>query len=336
MCVTHAFSVDSNELLQQEWEVFKLQHNKNYEESEDEKRLQIFIKNKIYIAKHNQLYEKGERSYSLEMNRFGDWTDEEIDERLYGYYDIKRHFKKTKGTPYTPPANYRPPSRMDWRRLGAVTAVQDQTPCGCCWAFSAIGALEGQLYQAQDRLVKLSEQQLVDCADEHYGNFGCRGGSPANAFDYTVEFGVETARKYQYISQQKKCDYKKKFVAVKASDYLLISPTEDNLMKTVGKFGPVSVVLDGRNADFLFYKHGVYYNPLCRNKSGLNHAALVVGYGALEVEGDYWLIKNSFGTDWGYEGYMLLARNRENNCGVATNATLPVVGARVDFIKSKY
>lgn len=69
-----------------------------------------------------------------------------------------------------------------------------------------IGALEGQLYKAQDRLVKLSEQQLVDCADEHYGNFGCRGGSPANAFDYAVEFGIETARKYSYINQQKQCE----------------------------------------------------------------------------------------------------------------------------------
>lgn len=66
--------------------------------------------------------------------------------------------------------------------------------------------MEGQLHQAQDRLVKLSEQQLLDCADENYGNFGCRGGSTANAFNYAVKYGVETARKYSYISQQKNCE----------------------------------------------------------------------------------------------------------------------------------
>lgn len=70
---------------------FQLKYNKKYEQKfEDEKRFQFFIRNKLYIATHNQLYEKGERSYTLEMNRFGDWTDKEIDERLYGYYDIMR------------------------------------------------------------------------------------------------------------------------------------------------------------------------------------------------------------------------------------------------------
>ena len=98
---------------------------------------------------------------------------------------------------------------------------------------------------------------------------------------------------------------------------------EEALKQAVATVGPVAVGIDGSLMSFIFYKAGFYYDPQCGKDA--NHAVLVVGYGTTEAGEEYWICKNSWGTDWGEEGYVRFARNKKNHCGIANQASFPVV-----------
>ena len=120
------------------------------------------------------------------------------------------------------------------------------------------------------------------------------------------------------------CRFQNSTVGVIATGYTIIPPgDEDSLMEAVATVGPVSVAIDGRPVTFRFYSSGIYNDPEC-NSEDVNHAVLIVGYG---VEGGqkYWLVKNSWGSNWGEGGYVRISRERRNNCGIATYAIFPFV-----------
>lgn len=216
------------------------------------------------------------------------------------------------------------PRAIDWRRYGLVTEVKNQKHCGSCWAFSATGALEGQHYKRTRRMVSLSEQNLVDCSGR-YGNHGCHGGVQQYAFQYIKEnHGIDTERSYPYEAAERRCRFKRGSVGATDRGYRTIRRrNERNLQYVVGSIGPVSIAMDAHPRSFQFYHNGVYYDPQC-SQTQLNHGMLVVGYGR-ERRGQYWLVKNSWGNAWGDHGYIKMARNRNNHCGVATQASIPVV-----------
>ncbi|KAK3094867.1 hypothetical protein FSP39_007267, partial [Pinctada imbricata] len=196
--------------------------------------------------------------------------------------------------------------------------------CGACWAFSATGALEGQHAKKTGNLVPLSEQNLVDCSYTQ-GNNGCYGGLMTRAFQYVVtNDGIDKEKEYKYAAGDRLfCHYKKLFRGATASNYTALpSGNETVLQWAVAGVGPVSVGIEAWDS-FQLYDSGVYYNKECTG-TGLNHAVLAVGYGTY-LGDDYWLIKNSWGTDWGMEGYAMMARNRENNCGIASQASFPIM-----------
>lgn len=102
------------------------------------------------------------------------------------------------------------------------------------------------------------------------------------------------------------------------------SRNENALLHAVAKIGPVSVGFDGSSDEFKFYNTGLFYNPNC-NSSNMNHAMLTVGYGTDQKGNDFWIVKNSWGLTWGDKGYLQMARNKNNNCGIATYAVYPLV-----------
>merc|ERR1719192_292648 len=215
---------------------------------------------------------------------------------------------------------------VNWIEKGYVTHVKDQGEyCGSCWAFSATGSIEGAHFKSTGKLVSLSEQNLMDCSKV---NNGCDGGFPVDAFKYVIAVGgIDTEASYPYnanATTDKTCKFNFSDVGATISSFKRIpANSEMDLQKASATVGPISVGIDAKLPTFHLYKSGVYYDRNC-SSTHLGHAVLVVGYGTQGNE-DYWLVKNSWGVTWGENGYIKMARNKNNACGIASDASYPVV-----------
>jgi cathepsin L len=257
------------------------------------------------------------------MNKFGDLTAEEFKAQYLGRKQPLRD-RKSKASTYLGLSNVNQlPDSIDWRTQGYVTEVKDQGQCGSCWAFSATGSLEGQYFKKEKKLINFSEQQLVDCSGDQ-GNMGCNGGLMDYAFEYLKTNGAENQTAYPYTAQDGTCMYKPAEGVVNTTGFIdVTSGSEGDLQQAVGTIGPVSVAIDASQNSFQFYKGGVYDEPAC-SSSQLDHGVLAVGYSA-DSGKDYWIVKNSWGTSWGMQGYIWMSRNKQNQCGIATASSYPLV-----------
>lgn len=171
----------------------------------------------------------------------------------------------------------------------------------------------------------MSEQNLIDCSTS-FGNNGCHGGLMTNAYNYIkVNDGIDTENSYPYVAEDRKCEYNASYSGATDRGYVVIeSGNEEALKAAVATIGPISVGIDASHRSLHFYKEGIYDDSSCRNGS-IDHAVLVVGYGTTKTGEDYWIVKNSWGPMWGIDGYILMARNKGNQCGIATLASYPLV-----------
>lgn len=319
------FSVAAGSSIWYEWKQFKAKHGRNYTTADEEnRRLGIFVRNTMFIERHNRKFYRGLVTYSLRMNKFGDMEHHEFLQLISCY---ERSNATGRGSTYLPPANaddVKVPESVDWRKQGYVTPVKDQGRCGSCWAFSATGSLEGQNFKKKGKLVSLSEQNLVDCSSS-YGNKGCNGGSMENAFDYiNANGGIDTEESYPYHGVDEECQFKKADVGATVTGKVnLKEGSEEDLKVAVATIGPISVAIDASQRSFQFYNQGVYDEPAC-SSSKLDHGVLVVGYGTISGV-KYWLVKNSWTQGWGNKGYIYMSRDKNNQCGIATDASYPVV-----------
>ncbi|XP_046977842.1 cathepsin L-like [Vanessa cardui] len=315
------------DLIKEEWNAFKLRHKKSYEDqTEDKFRMKIFAENKLYIEKHNRRFESGQETYRLGVNKYADMLHHEfVTMNEFNSSAKLDEGQASSGATFVLPANLAVPKMMDWRKHGAVTDVKDQGKCGSSWAFSTTGSLEAKHFLKTGYLWSLSEQNLIDCSGA-YGNKGCKGGFVANSFTYIRDNGgINTEETYPYKGVSRLCRYDPDDVGATVVGFVdLPKGDEKTLKQAVATVGPVSVTIDASERAFQFYTTGVYYEKKCSSKK-VNHAMLVVGYGTDDEHDDYWLLKNSWGRSWGRLGYMQLARNRDNHCGVATAATYPLV-----------
>jgi len=324
-------ALSAKDVVSEEWELWMLRHGRNYTDKLEEKfRLKIYMENKIKIARHNQMAHKGHKSYFLKMNHFGDMLHHEFVNLMNGFdYAAKMAIRPETDNDrvlWMAPANVEEyPETMDWREKGAVTPVKDQGQCGSCWAFSSTGSLEGQHFRKTGQLLSLSEQNLVDCSGD-FGNNGCNGGLMDNAFRYIkANGGIDTERSYPYEGTDEKCHFNPNTVGETDRGFVDIPQgSEEDLKKALATVGPVSIAIDASHESFQFYSHGVYDEPEC-DPMGLDHGVLAVGYGTMDNGDDYWLVKNSWSEKWGLDGYIRMSRNKDNQCGVATSASYPLV-----------
>ncbi|OQV18057.1 Cathepsin L [Hypsibius exemplaris] len=313
------------------WEKFKEFHGKEYSGQDDVIRKKIYLTNSQKIVLHNRKYAEGLTSYQMEMNHFGDISPKEFRTMMNGFKGKYNETKASKGAVFLTANFVEVPAEVDWRKHGYVTPVKNQGQCGSCWAFSSTGALEGQHFRKSGKLVSLSEQNLVDCSGK-YGNEGCNGGLMDQAFDYVKDNGgLDSEDSYPYDGQDKKCRFKKDGVGATDLGHVDVVPAGDEgkLKEAIATVGPVSVAIDASHESFQFYAKGVYDEPACSSEE-LDHGVLAVGYGTDAGTGnaagkDYWLVKNSWGEEWGDTGYIKMARNKKNQCGIATSASYPLV-----------
>ena len=294
---------------------FMNQCNRTYSNySETMYRRYIFYQNQDFIENHNSL----NKTYQLSMNCFGDLTHQEFSNK------ILMNPLKVNGTNHSLPLhNSSLPLSVDWRSMGVVTNVKDQKDCGSCWAFSAIGTIEGQHSLKYKQLVSLSEQNLVDCSYD-FGNEGCDGGWPEAAMRYVKNnSGVDTEKNYPYTASDGSCAYNKTYSGANVTGTVNITQGDiDALYIAIAKVGPISVAIDAED-DFQFYSSGIYTSDVC-DADSLNHAVLAVGYG-IQNNNKYIIVKNSWGSDWGMDGYIYMSTDVDNLCGIASDASYPIV-----------
>jgi len=313
----------SNVDLDADWQAWKTKFGKSYDESENLVRRGIWEKNLKKVEHHNIRASLGEHSYTLGMNQFADMTNKEFVESRNGL--VMPETAPAATSNYMAPLNFEVPTSVDWRTKGYVTPVKDQGQCGSCWAFSATGSLEGQTFRKTNKLISLSEQNLVDCSQAE-GNEGCNGGWMYWAFQYVVDAkGIESEMAYPYTAEDDTCVYSvKKAVAHDTGFVSIPGGSEPDLISAIATVGPISVAIDASNESFQLYQSGVYNEPAC-SSTELDHGVLAVGYGTDPTGGDYYIVKNSWAASWGMQGYIWMSRNADNQCGIATNASYPLV-----------
>ncbi|XP_037324642.2 procathepsin L [Pungitius pungitius] len=317
---------ESDEAAPTEWELWKSSHGVNYEDADDMQRRSIWEENKQMIEDNNQGFLMGRRPFTMTMNKYGDLTRQEF-RVLQGAVIDSQYAKRGKTASSRRLRNNAKKLGayvVDYRQMGYVTEVKDQGFCGSCWAFSTTGAIEGQIYKKTGQLVSLSEQNLVDCS-RSYGTYGCSGAWMANAYDYVLSNGLQSANAYPYTSvDTQPCYYDSRRAVAHIKDYRFIPKGDEQaLADAVATVGPITVAIDADHSSFLFYSSGIYDEPNC-NPSNLSHAVLLVGYGS-EGGRDFWIIKNSWGSGWGEGGFMRLVRDGRNSCGVASYALFPLL-----------
>ena len=217
------------------------------------------------------------------------------------------------------------PKSVDWRKTGAVTGVKNQGKCGGCWAFAASGALEGLHYIKNKKLVSFSDQQMIDCS-ALYGNQGCDGGLMTLAFQYTADYGIEPEKGYEYAAKVDKCKHNSQRVAFKNSGFKEVPANNTKALKLAVSRQPVSVGIEANSMTLQLFKSGVITAD-CGTQ--LDHGVLIVGYDKTPKGQEYWIVKNSWGPQWGLGGYFHVAIGSHNGgaglCGINMMASYPTL-----------
>ncbi|KAJ8921567.1 hypothetical protein NQ315_010472 [Exocentrus adspersus] len=297
------------------WTEFKQQHGRDYRNlREEQHRFSVFQNNLRVIQEQNQKYDNGESTYFFGINQFADMTPAEFKFMLNYSASVK---PPTRSAAVHKMSGLQAPESVNWVQKGAVTPVKSQEQCGSCWSFSAVGSLEGAYAVATGQLVSFSEQNLIDCDTV---DAGCDGGVMQYAFDFVQQNGIERQDDYPYQGVRGQCQMRTDKVATRLSTYINIPQNENALLDAVANHGPVAVAVDADG--YQYYAGGLYDDPSCKQE--YNHGVVVVGYGT-ENGNAYWLVKNSWGTGWGDGGYIKMARDKNNQCSISTDASYPVV-----------
>jgi len=327
-------------------------HAKQYSTEEELYfRRSVFMNNYEQILEHNARYEAGQVSWWKKVNPDMDLTQQEFEQKRLVQFPTN-----SSSAPHSNHLDARIlaklvqldddiPEEFDWVSQGKVTHAKDQNQCGSCAAFAALGAVESCFKIAEedgDYNYDLSEQHILDCAYGHtyidedgqpWSAFGCMGAWPQAYFDYLNKVGQLTQKEagYPYMSGSTNMvydcnpidnNYNKR--AHVTGQHNVWFPAEEDMKKMV-LINPVATAVRA-TWNWSSYGGGLLEDYLCCDAAfdeycvnRMTHEVLVVGYGHDEDEGlDYWLIKNSWGRNWGENGFVRLKRGT-GHCGVGSH-----------------
>jgi len=301
--------------LQILWNAWKVVHKRAYTSvGEDAARFAIFVDNYNKVLKYNA----ASTSVKLALNKFADLTGAEFKNK---HSSCGVFHKPRPNAPVFNPPTIRLPSSVDWRNEGVVTPIKNQGDCGSCWAFSTTGVLEGFYAINTGTLLSFSEQQIVDCDT---ACDGCDGGDPYLALEYTGEYGIEQESDYPYTGEDGTCDYDQSLTTQANTGYSFVTADNTNALLTAIVSMPVSVAIEADQDVFQLYSSGVISSG-CGDE--LDHAVLIVGYETVGSTQAF-IVKNSWGTDWGMEGYVYIGTSQSANggsgvCGILSEPVIP-------------
>lgn len=311
---------NSGDLLN-EFHTWMIKYNKTYGSHEEfSKRYEIFCENYHRV---NDFNSQTNKSHTLAMNFMADLTPKEAAAK---YAKGHKHgdLEDALHPMILQMDSSSLPSSVDWRKNNAVTPIKDQGHCGACWAFSTIVGIEG-LYSIKNNhtLRNFSEQDLIECS--HNGNNGgCAGGDPGYGYDFIRMVGIETGEDYPFTgSDLVKCHRNMSLFSYQIKGYVQVTPNDSDQLAAAVAQQPVSICIDGEQSDFLLYSGGIYKGEGCT--TNLGHCLAIVGYDS-ENGVDYWIVKNSYGTDWGENGYIRMLKQSGTGpgiCGLTLEALYP-------------
>ena len=299
--------------------------NKTYETVEDfDFRKEQWLKTHAFIQENNN----SGATHTAGHNKFSDWSEEEF-KAIQG---LRSHHSAGLEVTVQTPELKDTPAAVDWRTSNKVSAVKDQGSCGSCWAFSTTGAVESAyaIKWGGDVTTLFSEQQLVDCAGGEYLNGGCNGGWYYWAYQYLREYGFETEEEYPYTAKDGTCNYDsaKRVASSGVASYSLVTDLgtggDRTAIKAAIAKGPANVAVAAGNKHFQTYSSGILTSTSCPTE--IDHAILAVGYGQ-EDNTWYYIVKNSWGSSWGEDGYIRIEATEDGDgiCGVNQYVVYPTM-----------
>jgi cathepsin L len=265
----------------------------------------------IFGARHSLIEESNanpENTFKLAHNMYSTWTDAELN-KLRGFRAATRNVAEYENN--TPNAD-----SVNWVTAGCVTPVKDQGNCGSCWSFSTTGSMEGAHCVATGNLVSLSESQLVDC-DTNDGNMGCNGGDMQTAMVWTQSNPLATETQYPYKARDQSCNTSEEALGkVGCTSEVVVTVGSSSALMASIEVAPTSIAIEADKLVFQFYTSGVLNSSKCG--TNLDHGVLAVGYGTDSTGQAYYLVKNSWNTSWGDQGYIKIANNGDGDgiCGI--------------------
>jgi len=344
---------------------WRLDFDREYQhEMEMSDRYIVFVENMRNINEMNARVAENvdtKGSVVFGLTKFADMTQDEFATTvLTPAWKVENELKQ--GLPHPRNISVGTPSEFDWTSVeGMVTSVKDQGRAGTCWAFAGVANLEGQYAKKTSKAApELSPQFLNDCdglSDISTGAIACGplGGLMPGVYEFVKqEGGIMLESDYHYCIGTDQCapcqpdDYSRsvcgsawpvspcqekdscgakmdrsKFVPdLTVSGYTEFKATEEELEDVLVKTGPLAAGIDA--TDMQFYQSGVLTPILC-NDIVLNHAVTLVGFGATTDGEAFWRAKNSWGTNWGEDGFLRIARGRQA-CGVASDTSSAILG----------
>eukprot|EP00930_Biecheleria_cincta_P031209 TRINITY_DN21660_c0_g1_i1.p1 TRINITY_DN21660_c0_g1~~TRINITY_DN21660_c0_g1_i1.p1 ORF type:complete len:374 (+),score=75.19 TRINITY_DN21660_c0_g1_i1:85-1206(+) len=322
--------------LERAYAAFRAKHGR----AKDAERLAAFAETHAHVSRHNS---NPDRLWTAEINRFADYTETERN-HLLGFRRMGEWWGTSNSSNV---ALLQEPAKellteIDWaKKTSAGNFVVDQGACGSCWAVASIGALEMHAEIATKQVPeRLSFKELVDCVpnpERCGGDGGCAGATAELAMQYVNQFGLSAATTYTgNIEQTESCKSSSRAATVKAARFTRLPTNKLNPLMQALQNGPVIVSVDG--SPWTSYSSGIFDG--CSKDATINHAVLMTGYGSGPT--DYWIVRNSWGADWGENGFIRVRRfssdeGEAGHCGtdhdprqgvgcVGGPATLPVCG----------
>ncbi|XP_037373447.1 cathepsin W [Talpa occidentalis] len=304
--------------LKEAFRLFQMQHNRTYwAPAEYARRLDIFARN---LARAQRLQEDmGTAEFGV--TPFSDLTEEE-----FGQF----HQRAAGGAPnmsrkaWSQESGRPAPPSCDWRKAGVLSPVRDQGSCNCCWAMAVAGNIEALWTIKNRHPMNVSVQQLLDC---NPCRDGCSGGWVWDAFATTLtQGGLVSERSYPFrknVEPQRCRDHKNREKVAWIQDFIMLPADEQKIAWYLATHGPITVTINMKLLQL--YKQGVLKaTPTNCDPQHVDHSVLLVGFGKEAAASSsrrpprptpYWILKNSWGTNWGEKGYFRLQRGT-NACGI--------------------